>query len=186
MKNELDVLQDVSARLFRLDIPFMLTGSLAMNYYAIPRMTRDIDLVIELQAADVARLVDGFKPDYLVFPEMVQAAVKSRGMFNFIHQASVIKVDFIVRKNDAHSLAEFSRRKEVTFRDFRTFVITKEDLILAKLAWSRDSRSEVHRRDIRNLLATGYDRDYLLDWAKRLYVAGWLEECAGEGYDAGS
>jgi hypothetical protein len=26
----------------------MLTGSMAMNYYAVPRMTRDIDMVINL------------------------------------------------------------------------------------------------------------------------------------------
>jgi hypothetical protein len=40
---ELDILRDVSRRLDSEGIAFMLTGSVAMNYCAQPRMTRDID-----------------------------------------------------------------------------------------------------------------------------------------------
>lgn len=46
MLSELDILKDISQRLEALLVPFMLTGSMAMNYYAVPRMTRDIDLVM--------------------------------------------------------------------------------------------------------------------------------------------
>lgn len=42
IQTELDVLRDVSERLTSSGIAFMLTGSMAMNYYAQPRMTRDI------------------------------------------------------------------------------------------------------------------------------------------------
>ena len=48
MQNELDIVRDVSARLDRAGIGYMLTGSMAMNYYAQPRMTRDIDVVVAL------------------------------------------------------------------------------------------------------------------------------------------
>ncbi len=47
---ELLALQDVCRRLDDAGIAYMLTGSLAMSYYARPRMTRDIDLVIALDA----------------------------------------------------------------------------------------------------------------------------------------
>ena len=40
MQTELDILRDVSARLEQAGIAYMLTGSMAMNYYAQPRMTR--------------------------------------------------------------------------------------------------------------------------------------------------
>jgi len=56
MQNELDVLRDVSRRLESAGIAYMLTGSMAMNYYAQPRMTRDIDLVLEVGLSGVARL----------------------------------------------------------------------------------------------------------------------------------
>ena len=45
MLSELEVLKDVCSRLEREGIGYMLTGSMAMNYYAQPRMTRDIDIV---------------------------------------------------------------------------------------------------------------------------------------------
>jgi len=40
MSDELDVLADVSARLEALGLPFMLTWSYALAFYATPRMTR--------------------------------------------------------------------------------------------------------------------------------------------------
>ena len=41
LKTELDILRDVSERLESAQIAFMITGSVAMNYYAQPRMARD-------------------------------------------------------------------------------------------------------------------------------------------------
>ena len=46
----IEVLKDVSSRLESAGIAFMLTGSTAMNYYAQPRMTRDIDLIVKVAA----------------------------------------------------------------------------------------------------------------------------------------
>jgi hypothetical protein len=46
VQNEIDIVRDVSARLERVGIEYMLTGSMVMNYYAQPRMTRDIDMVV--------------------------------------------------------------------------------------------------------------------------------------------
>jgi hypothetical protein len=51
------VLRDVSTRLDAAELPFMLTGSLALNFYAQPRMTRDVDLA-GFDAAYVARWVN--------------------------------------------------------------------------------------------------------------------------------
>ncbi len=46
MLSEIDVLRDISAKLDQLGFPYMLTGLMAMNYYAVPRMTRDLDIVL--------------------------------------------------------------------------------------------------------------------------------------------
>jgi hypothetical protein len=42
----------------------MPSGSTAMNVYAEPRMTRDIDFVVEIGTADVERLAIGFSDDF--------------------------------------------------------------------------------------------------------------------------
>jgi hypothetical protein len=69
VQNELDIVRDVSARLDGAGIGYMLTGSMAMNYYAQPRMTRDIDLVVALRPGDTDRVVRLFTPDYYVSRE---------------------------------------------------------------------------------------------------------------------
>jgi hypothetical protein len=55
MLTELEVLAIVTARLEAAQIAYMLTGSDAMSYYATPRMTRDVDLVVALAESDCDR-----------------------------------------------------------------------------------------------------------------------------------
>jgi hypothetical protein len=171
MQNELDIVRDVSARLDSAGIGYMLTGSMAMNYYAQPRMTRDIDVVVALQAGDAGRVVQLFSPDYYV---------ARQSTFNLIHLESVIKVDCIVRKQSAYRLAEFARRQRIAIRDFGTWIVSKEDLILSKLFWARESRSELQLRDVRNLVSTGCDRAYIQHWTDELGVASLWQEIAHE------
>ncbi|OGI46577.1 MAG: hypothetical protein A2637_05395 [Candidatus Muproteobacteria bacterium RIFCSPHIGHO2_01_FULL_65_16] len=176
MLTELEVLRDVGERLEKGGIEYMLTGSVAMNYYAEPRMTRDIDLVVALDPTDAPRLRALFEPDYYVPPDLEQA-IRSRGMFNLVHIESVVKVDIIVRKDDAYRRVEFGRRRSVELPDFHAWIASKEDLILSKLIWAKDSASELQLRDVRNLLASGADDEYLREWAARLGVAELLEKC---------
>jgi len=61
---ELLALRDVCARLDGVGIAYMLTGSLAMSFYARPRMTRDIDLVVALEAAEAEQLIGALGADY--------------------------------------------------------------------------------------------------------------------------
>lgn len=97
MLSELEVLRDVCARFDRAGISYMLTGSMAMNYYAQPRMTRDIDIVVALERTPVDLFAASFAPDYYVPLEAAADAIAHRGMFNLLHLESVVKVDLIVR-----------------------------------------------------------------------------------------
>jgi hypothetical protein len=154
----------------------MLTGSVAMNYYAVPRMTRDIDIVVALTPGDAQRLRAQFEADYYLPPPQELARVlETRGMFNLVHLASLVKVDVVVRKDEPYRAAEFARRRQIELPGFRVWIVSKEDLILSKLLWARDSQSELQRRDVQNLLATGVDEAYLGAWAKQLGVVELLE-----------
>ncbi len=42
---------------------YMLIGSMAMINYAMMRMTNDIDIVMEVSAADADRIINEFEPD---------------------------------------------------------------------------------------------------------------------------
>lgn len=176
MKNELDIVRDVSVRLDGANIAYMLTGSMAMNYYAQPRMTRDIDVVIALRPADAACVVQLFSPDYYVSREAVDSSIAHQSLFNLIHNESVIKVDCIVRKQNEYRLAEFNRRQRIRIEDFETWIVSKEDLILSKLFWAKDSHSELQMRDVKNLISTGYDYDYIQRWTQELGVVNLWQE----------
>lgn len=177
LRNEIDVVRDISKRFEQAGVDYMLTGSMAMNYYSQPRMTRDIDFVVELPTEKAEAMLRALGGDYYVSPDAVAGAVFSRSMFNVIHQETLIKVDCIVRKPAAFRELEFSRRSRIRIENFSTWVVSKEDLILSKLEWAKDSHSEFQLRDVRSLLSTGYDPEYLRDWARKLGLENLLEEC---------
>lgn len=182
IQTELDVLRDVSERLESSGIAFMLTGSMAMNYYAQPRMTRDIDLVVQLAADQTDVLISLFEPDYYVDSYAVKNAIRQHSTFNLIHNETVIKLDCIVLKKDEYRQEEFARRKQITMGDFQTWIVSREDLILSKLYWARNSKSELQLRDVKNLLAAECDMVYLRSRAESLGVSSLLKE-VGDGDD---
>ena len=177
MQNELDIVRDVSRRLDGAGLAYMLTGSMAMNYYAQPRMTRDIDLVVALSARDIDTVIRIFQPDYYVAREAVRDSIARESVFNLIHEESLIKVDCIVRKNVPYRIAEFERRRRIAIEDFSTWIASKEDLIISKLLWAKDSHSEMQLRDVRNLASTDYDADYVERWTESLEVLNLWKEC---------
>ena len=180
MKSEIDIICDVSEKMETLKIPYMLTGSIAMNYYAEPRMTRDIDLVVVIGFEHVKPLVSVFSKEYYIEESCVKEAIQYVSMFNILHLDSVIKVDCIVRKSSEYRQLEFERRKRITINGMSIYIVSKEDLILSKLFWAKASHSEFQLRDVRNLMATGYDREYVNKWKDSLGVDNLLNELKNE------
>jgi hypothetical protein len=176
MTTELDVLGVVSDRLSASHVPFMLTGSFALAYYATPRMTRDLDIVVALNERDVETLVAAFASDFYIDADAARTAILSERMFNLMHLESGVKVDLIVRKSAEFRQVEFARRQAVAIAGIRTWIVSCEDLILSKLVWALQSNSELQRRDIQQLLAGTIDLDYIRTWAPQLGVTRLLDE----------
>lgn len=176
MSDEVAVLKIVAQRLDALRIPYMLSGSMAMNYYAQPRMTRDIDIVIALDPADAEPVARLFAADFVCEVDAVRDAARRRGMFNIIHCEWVVKVDFVVRKDLPYRHEEFARRRRVVVEGTEIAIVTPEDLLLSKLHWAKNSQSELQLRDARNLVASVTDLDwaYLDRWAGELTVTALL------------
>lgn len=177
---ELAVLSDVVSRLESAGFDYMLTGSVAMNYYAQPRMTRDIDIVVALAESDIDKVIRMFQEKYYLSADAVLDAVRDRTMFNLVHYESVVKVDLIVRKESTYRRTEFDRRQQFKVGGLVAWIVSKEDLILSKLSWAQDSQSELQLNDVRNLLATNPDLDYLREWSSQLGMERILRECLGD------
>jgi hypothetical protein len=176
MLTDIEVLSLVGDRLGAQGIDWMLTGSVAMAYYATPRMTRDLDLVVELAPGQVRGLVAAFADDFYIDEDAALDAIASERLFNLMHLGSAIKVDLIIRKSSEYRQLEFERRKYVQFGSSHTWIVSREDLILSKLVWARDSGSDLQRRDVRQLLAGPVEIDYLDRWAPELGVSALLQE----------
>ena len=56
----------ITERLDRAQIPYMLSGSVALSMYAQPRMTRDVDFVVDIKQAQVDKFVELFEEDCYV------------------------------------------------------------------------------------------------------------------------
>jgi len=173
MNEQLEFIKEIARRLDNACIPYMLTGSLAMAVYAVPRMTRDIDVVVELEPKDVKRFSSLFSGDCYVDENMVRDAISSRTMFNVIHNQWIVKADFIVRKDDPYHEGEFTRRNHIDIEGTRVAIVAPEDLILSKLVWAKESQSELQTRDVGQLIRGVKDLDwqYLERWAGTLRVA---------------
>jgi len=172
-----DVLRDVSGRLERLGIAYMLTGSMALVCYAMPRMTADIDIVIEVVMDDADKIIKEFEPDYYVPRLRVRDAIARKSMFNLLHQEKIVKIDCVIRKDTEFQKQAFAQRKKIRFAgDFDVWIIGREDLILSKLHWAKDTKSEMQIRDAASILRNGYDKDYVENWAKQLGIEELLNE----------
>jgi len=174
MLSELELLFDVTRRLGEAGLEYMLTGSMALNHYAQPRLTRDIDIVIALLLKDLEILPSVFGEEFYFSEEAARRAVLGQSSFNVIHNESLIKVDFIVRKREDYRLAEFERRRRIEVQGHPMWIVSKEDLILSKLDWARDSQSQRQLADVENLLATGADLNYLEIWSQKLNLTDML------------
>ncbi len=163
------LLEKITQSLEKADILYMVSGSIALNAYAVPRMTRDIDIVVELQKNDIDRFCKIFETGFYIDPITVQEEVKRRGMFNVIDFESGYKIDFIIRKNSTYRQLEFSRRMLTNAYGFDVWIVSIEDLIISKIAWIQELQSDRQIDDIKNLLLNPIaDKTYIQDWCQNL------------------
>ena len=182
ISEELEVLKIVVERLDKCRIKYIVSGSIAMNFYAPPRMTRDIDIVVELPMSKAEDIYNLFKGDFYIDSGSVVEAINEKGMFNVIHNEKVIKIDFIIAKDTDYEKVKFQRRVLKDIEGVRLSIISVEDLVLSKLLWAKDSHSQLQFIDVKNIISFnrgGLNLDYLQKWADRLSVENFLKECAG-------
>lgn len=142
----------------------MLSGSVAMSLYIVPRATRDFDFVVNLQMKDVDLFADNFKEHFYCDRDSINDAIKNHSLFNIIDHSSGFKADFVILKNHPFRQHEFNRRIQMDYFGKTIYVVTPEDLLISKLIWIQDLQSAVQMEDITNLLSVeNLDRKTLMN-----------------------
>jgi len=176
---EQELLVDCLRRLNRAEITYYLTGSMASNYWGIPRTTHDLDFVIQLPPSATAKIVSAFSPEYFIDEASVRAAYQPPHQFNAIDSRSALKVDFWLPRPAPFDREMLRRRVRVTLLGEPAWITTPEDSILHKLLWNQITPSDRQLGDAAGVVAVQgekLDRSHLQQWAEALGVSGELDQ----------
>lgn len=176
------------ARLDGLGLPYFVTGSTAGIAYGEPRLTNDVDIVIALSLRDVRAFVAAFPLEEFYCPPEDVLAIEvrrgQRGHCNVIDHATGFKADIYIAYDELHRWA-LAHRRTVMLDDLRVPVAPAEYVILRKLDYFREGKSEKHMRDIRGMLDISgdqIDRSFLAQWIERMGLgAEWDRAIAEAG-----
>ena len=157
----------------RLGIPYMVVGSLASMAYGEPRMTRDIDIVIDLRREALEELCAAFPADeYYLSRDAALDALRQHGQFNVIHPESGNKIDFIISGTDPWHREQLARRQRVRLLPNREgYAARPEDVVIGKLIYFTEGASDKHLRDIAAMFQSSgseIDRNYIERWVDSL------------------
>lgn len=171
--------RDVLERLESLGLRWYVTGSWSLGVYAEPRMTRDIDIVLDASRTDYDSAIrPAFESDFLVNDPI---DLGGRWMGGLIHKREIVRVDLMIGRTDAWARSAMDRRRHVEHPDLGSiWNISPEDLVLAKLEWS-EGTSEIQLRDVASLvrLVSALDWPYLERYAAVLGIGERLEAVRG-------
>lgn len=161
----------------QLRIPYMVTGGVASVVYGEPRLTRDIDLVIELRPRDARRFAEAWSAEEFYVPpvEVIEeeSGRPAHGHFNVIHHQSAMRADVYLPGSDALNAWAFAHKVVRRIEDDEVFLAPIEAVMLSKLRYYQMGKSDRHLRDIHQMLRISgdlVDRPELERWAARLGV----------------
>jgi hypothetical protein len=170
---EQELLVDCLRRLNDTEIKYYLTGSMASNYWGIPRTTHHLDFVIQLPPSAVPKIVSAFSPDFHIDEIAVRAAYQPPHQFNAIDTRSALKVDFWLPQPAPFDREMLKRRVRVTLFGEPAWITTAEDCILHKLIWNKITPSDRQLGDAAGIFAVQgvrLDIAYLEKWGKALDI----------------
>lgn len=150
-------------------IDYLVTGSVASLIYGEPRLTHDVDLILDLKTRELDLFMASFPLSEFYCPPsetiLLELKRESRAHFNLIHHQTGFKADCYLRGRDLLHDWAFRNKKSVQLSPgiFMT-VAPPEYVILRKLEYYREGQSEKHLKDIASMLkisAEQIDTDFI-------------------------
>lgn len=175
----------------RLQIPYLIGGSVASSLLGIPRSTNDADLVADLHPDQITPLITALQNEYYLSETAIQEALARKSSFNLIHLATMLKVDVFILKNEPFDKAAFSRTIRSSLLEGEVTaplvnIASPEDMVLQKLVWYR-AGSEISEKqwlDVLGILkmqgTANLDLTYMRVWANQLNVNDLLDRVLAE------
>lgn len=171
-EDPIKVLIKIAKILDELKIDYYVTGGFAITIWGRPRFTADIDVVIKMAEFHKGIFADKVRelfPTGYIDKAQIESALKSVGQFNFIEPGSGLKMDFYIAKQNDFEKECFATSKAEDL-GYKVKLISPENLILSKLIWYKEAKSDRHLEDIESVLDTrkNINKKYLNLWIKKL------------------
>ncbi len=167
-----DLLSRLTPVLERVQVPYMLTGSVASSAHGTPRSTRDLDIVIAPTRSQLLALMQQFPSShYYVDEQQALQALANRSQFNIIDHSSGWKVDFIIAEDSEYGRTAFTRRRLIDLGGNAVYVASAEDVLIAKLRWAKLGGSDRQLQDAVGILSiqgSNLDMPYIERWVLEL------------------
>jgi len=164
-----EVIRDITKILEEEKVDYVIVGGIAVVAWGNIRTTRDIDIILYINAKDADGLEAALKKEkFSIQAEDIRDALKERSHFTIFDELSEYYIDTkgIYSENDRITL---ERRRRVSSADFAFFVASPEDTVANKLLFG----SEQDVKDAEGIYARQFenmDMAYLEKRCERLEV----------------
>ena len=153
---ELSLYQFFTDKFNSSKIPYAVTGSVASIIYGQPRMTHDVDIVINLNINRAKEFLSLFPADEFYCPpvEILKTEILKnvRGHCNLIHNESGFKADIYFCGTDEFQKWALTNAKHFDFNNRKIAVAPPEYVIIKKLEFYKEGKSSKHLDDIKAIL----------------------------------
>ena len=164
----------------KYNIRYFITGSVASIVYGDPRLTHDIDLVINLNSSQVDDLIKAFPSKEFYCPPkdviITELNRLSRGHFNLIHHETGFKADIYFTGKEELQHWAMQNSKQIEFAGSVIYVAPPEYVIIKKLEFYKEGKAQKHLLDIKAMLLNSSD---LIDYSllnKLIHEGGFTSE----------
>ena len=167
-----DLLKYVVTVFEKLDVNYLITGSIASMFYGEPRLTNDIDIVADIREHHIQELKGYFpEKDFYISENAIRGAIKHKQQFNIIHPSSGFKIDVMIPGDDDFNKSRFERKNRISpVEKTKANFSSPEDVIIMKMRYYEEGGSEKHIRDITGMLRVSsdiIDKNYIDEWVKK-------------------
>jgi len=163
-------------------VDYMITGGVASVIYGDPRFTRDVDVVMQLAAAQTASLAAAFDASAFYVPPLEvleeEADRPEGGHFNVIHRETSLRADVYLAGDGPLVAWAFGHRLRLEVDGAEIWVAPIEYVIARKLEYFRHFGSDRHLRDVAMMLRISgemVDWRSLHEWCARLDLEETLD-----------
>ena len=171
-------------RLRRIDVPYQITGPLAVSAFGVARSTSGVDIEVDLKPARVGALIRLLKPAFHIVGPDIEEAARNGESFRVIHIKSMVPFDVSFLKNRRFDKSAFRRRlsKTVTKRPVRKAYFASPEVSVLNLLESYRLGGKVSEREWKDAVGVikiqgkELDKRYLKHWAKDLKLFQLLQK----------